>query len=191
MVLWDVSKVTLRRSPQGGRLSLKQLEASWADLAREDASRAHQALCVLIESPSQTIALLKGRVRPVPYSDRKTINRLLGELEDRKFTVRARAEKELLSRGEAVLPLLRAVLKGRPSAEARQRMERLMHKLEGPVPSAETLRGLWTVELLEQLGSTEARRLLKILASGDPSAWVTQEAKASLKRSANPKLKKR
>src|SRR5262249_2473248 len=123
MFLFDLSRVRCKGPPRAGHLSIKKVEALWGDLAQEDASKAHRALCTLAQSPSETLAVLKEHVRPVPPSNRKTVNRLLGELDDRKFTARARAEKELLSRGELVLPFLRAALKGQLSAEVRQRME--------------------------------------------------------------------
>ena len=40
------------------------------------------------------------------------------------------------------------------------------------------------LEVLEQMNTPEARKLIEGLAKGAPGAWLTQEAKATLDRSA-------
>jgi hypothetical protein len=50
------------------------------------------------------------------------------------------------------------------------------------VRSAEVLRGLRSVEVLEHVGNAEARRVLAALAGGGPEALVTVEAGAALAR---------
>jgi TolA-binding protein len=48
--------------------------------------------------------------------------------------------------------------------------------------SPENLRAIRCVELLEQLATPEARRILQELAQGFPDARLTQEARISLQR---------
>ena len=57
-----------------------------------------------------------------------------------------------------------------------------MARLDGPVPSPETLRGLRAVEVLELIGTAEAKEVLELLARGLAEARLTQEASASLGR---------
>jgi hypothetical protein len=52
---------------------------------------------------------------------------------------------------------------------------------EQPVSGA-TLRAFGILDLLEKQNSPNARALLEVLARGAPEAWVTEEAKASLRR---------
>ena len=47
---------------------------------------------------------------------------------------------------------------------------------------AEILRGLRSVEVLEHIGTAEARQVLETLTTGAPEALVTVEAKAALAR---------
>jgi hypothetical protein len=65
-------------------------------------------------------------------------------------------------------------LENTPSLELRRRVEQL---LEHPM-SAEALRTLRALAVLELVGTPEARRLLQTLSEGVAGAWLTQEAKA-------------
>jgi hypothetical protein len=76
---------------------------------------------------------------------------------------------------------MRQALAGRPSPEVRRRLGELLQRLD-PLASPELLRGLRAVQVLEQVGTPEARDLLRTLAGGVPEARLTQEAKASLQR---------
>jgi hypothetical protein len=78
---------------------------------------------------------------------------------------------------------LRKALSARqPSLELRRRIERLVEKLEGPVTSPERLREMRAIEVLEQIGSAECRKLLQQLAQGHPQSDLTGEARAALAR---------
>jgi hypothetical protein len=68
--------------------------------------------------------------------------------------------------------------------EARQRVERLVRKIEGRklAPGPKELQALRSLTVLEAIGSPQARRLLGKLKRGGPGAWLTQEAQAALKR---------
>jgi hypothetical protein len=47
-------------------------------------------------------------------------------------------------------------------------------------PSGEELRGLRAVEVLEQIGSRDARQVLKALTAGAPESSLTREAHVAL-----------
>jgi hypothetical protein len=79
---------------------------------------------------------------------------------------------------------MQAMLAGELSLEARRRIERVIEGLDhGPfVLGAEQRVQVRVTQVLEQVGSVEARRLLRAYSEGSPEAWLTREAKASLTR---------
>ncbi|MHB1423976.1 MAG: sigma-70 family RNA polymerase sigma factor [Gemmataceae bacterium] len=160
----------------------------WADLAAEDAFRAFQAMCALATASDRTAEWLKERLHSIQPPDPKYLSRLLADLDDAQFSVREKASLELEKLAELAAPTLQETLKTRPSLELRRRVERLLDKLDEQ--SAEQRRGIRSVELLEQLGTPQARAILKALSSGATGARLTQEAKASLARlAARPRVR--
>jgi hypothetical protein len=109
------------------------------------------------------------------------MNRLIADLDSDSFAKRESAERELAGVGELARPALERALKGRPSLEALRRVQGLLDRLR-QAPSGEQVRLLRSVELLEYLGTPEARSLLQALAGGAAEARLTQEARASLER---------
>src|SRR5262249_26457891 len=59
----------------------------------------------------------------------------------------------------------------------------ILEKLEVQYPTAEQVRALYALQVLERIGNEEARRLLSELAEGAPEAILTRQAKAILGRS--------
>src|SRR5262249_1545087 len=98
------------------------------------------------------------------------------------FELRERATRDLALLDDLAEPALRQGLEGQPNLEQRRRIERLLHKLEGPLPPGDKLRQVRAVEGLELVGTPEARKLLQELAAGAPPARLTQAAQASLRR---------
>jgi hypothetical protein len=80
-------------------------------------------------------------------------------------------------------PALKKALEDRPSLESRRRIKGLLDKLPAEeLTSAEELRGLRAVELLERLAQPEADELLQALSGGAAGARLTREARAALER---------
>jgi RNA polymerase sigma factor (sigma-70 family) len=181
VLVWDLTG----RAPDGrwhtARLRPEQLTAGWEALAGANARAAYAALWQLAADPDATTTLLRQRLKPAPVADAAQLGRLIKELESGKFTVRERAGAELARLGEMAEPALRKVVEGKPSEELRRRVLKLLERLEG-VPAPEQLRALRAVELLERIGTPEARRELERLAGGAPEARLTRVARAALER---------
>jgi hypothetical protein len=178
VLVWDLTGRRQRGPAGAARLAGGELDDLWADLGDDDAARAYRAMGSLARVPAQALPLLEKHLRPVPPADAKLLASALRDLDAEAFAVRERAARDLEQMGEVAEAALRAVLAGQPSAEVRRRVQQLLEKLEGP----EVLRRDRALEVLEQFGTPEARRLLAALAKGAPEARLTQEAKAALAR---------
>jgi hypothetical protein len=162
-------------------LSPRALEGLWADLAATDAARAYQASVVLLSVPRQTVGFLAGKVRPVVI-DRGQVNRWVRDLDDDNYRAREQASAELGSIGRLAGPLLREALDRKPSVEASRRLERALAAMTSPTPAPQVLRSLRAIEVLEHLGTPEARKVLEALAGGEWDALATHAAAEALAR---------
>jgi hypothetical protein len=97
------------------------------------------------------------------------------------LATRESAKKQLSELADLAEPALRAALHDKLSLEKRRRVEDLLKRLDASV-SPELLRGVRAVEVLESLGTPEARQVLQTLAKGAAESRLTREANAALKR---------
>ena len=180
-LVWDL---TGKPGGPSKPLAANELAAAWADLASEDAGRAYQAICRLAAAPDEALPYLRKHIRPVAPVDEKRVARLIADLDSDEFAMREKAADELDKLGERAAGAVRQALAGRPSAEPRRRLEALLDKqaAEEWGPSADRLRSVRALEVLERVSTPEAKKLLAELAKGAPEAWLTREAKAALDR---------
>jgi dipeptidyl aminopeptidase/acylaminoacyl peptidase len=182
--LWDVT----RRPAAATDATTGELERWWQDLAGADAAAAYRAVWALAGARG-AVPFLHERLRPAPApapDAAERLARLLAKLDDDAFAVREKATAEIARLGPAAEPALRRALDGKPSPEARQRIERLLEQLRGPAEDPDTLRAIRGVEALERNGAPEARRVLEGLGKGAAGARLAAEAKAALARLTRP-----
>ena len=106
-------------------------------------------------------------------SSAEQLRQLVNDLDSRRFKQRSAASQEPARLEEEVEPTLTAALKGDLSAEARQRIEALLSRPRR-VQRPEKLRALRALEVLEHIGSPQARTVLERLAKGNPAARLTR-----------------
>ncbi|HEY8506195.1 MAG TPA: hypothetical protein VIL46_16530, partial [Gemmataceae bacterium] len=179
VLIWDVAAVTRRGHP-ARQLSEAEAAACWDRLAA-DAKSAHAAAADLLGDPGRAVALLRGRLKPAAAVPEETVRGLIADLGSPRFARREEAARRLGALGDRAEPALRAAVAESPSGEVRERAGRL---LDGSwrLADAEALRRLRAAEVLERLGTAEARALLRELASGDPRARETRAAQRALRR---------
>jgi len=177
VLLWDLSPP--------GKETAKEARALWADLADKDAAKAYWAVLRLSVVPDDALALLRSHLKPVEGVDEERIGRLVADLDSDAFAVRERAAKELRQLGELAEPALRKALAARPALEMRRRVQELLDDMAQHQwrPTLEILRQLRAIEVLERIGTPEARKSLEMLAGGAAGARLTREARAAVQRS--------
>jgi phage FluMu protein gp41 len=176
-VIWDLSA-----SPTGD----SDATGWWAELLNEDAAKGYAAVWRLADAADDVVLpLLKKHIRPVTPADVARIQKAIRELDSAEFRNRERALKDLSDLGHSARPALQSALDKQPSAESRNRVEQLLARVAGPPSSGASLRIIRAVAVLEAKGTPAAKDLLRELADGAPDAWLTQEAKAALRRSEN------
>jgi RNA polymerase sigma factor (sigma-70 family) len=180
VLLWDVTPYA--RAAAGLAPAVAEIDALWSEL-RGDAARAHRAIARLTAAPpAQVVSFLKGRLHPVAAPDGSRVAALLKQLDSPTFVERDQAMRALSSMGDAVEPALRTALAAKPSPEVRRRVEELLADLDPTRPGSERVRTGRALEVLERVGGADARDLLRELAAGEQAVWLTQEARASLRR---------
>lgn len=182
VLVWDLADLLAKTRGRTVELKSEQLQALWADLAGPDAAKAFAAIGTLNQSPAQAVAFLQEQLKPVTI-DAKRLAQWITDLDSREQRTRQDAAAALEKLAEAVHPVLKEALAKQPSQEVRQQIEKLLEATQPDrIPPAKSLRGLRAVETLEQIGTSEARRLLTTLAGGAPAARLTLEAKAAVER---------
>jgi hypothetical protein len=188
VLLWDVGGPP--RPDRTVKLSPRELEGYWDDLAGEAAGRALQAVHALAASSEQSVPFLKARlgaVRPAKGPSDEELARLVRELDDNAFAVRQRAEAELAKAGRSAEAVLRRAAEKPASPEVRRRAERLLAAFAAGRPKPEEMRAVRGVQALEYAGTAEAREALAALAAGPPAERLTREAKRAADRLAKKK----
>jgi RNA polymerase sigma factor (sigma-70 family) len=182
-LVWDVAALGAGKAP---RAPLPPGPAGqWADLGSPDAASAARTMAALISAPAEAVPLLRERLRPAaPLSaaQRERAEQLIRDLDSARFAVREKARAELEKLGDGLVPVLQAALARGLPEEARRRVRDLVDRLGGTPSSPARMRFLRALEVLEQIGSPEAVRLLEALSRGAAGAWLTGEAQASLRR---------
>jgi RNA polymerase sigma factor (sigma-70 family) len=178
-LIWDVTGLA-RERPCRGPLCRKELDELWSTLGGADAAKAYQSILTLESCLEQAVPLLAEHLH-LSTVDKKIL-RLLALLDSDDFTQRERATRELQVLGWAAEPALHRALEGKPSLEVRNRVKELLDGIRKQPLPLEMVRILRGMEVLEQIGTPAARKVLASLALGVPQARLTREAKAALER---------
>jgi WD40 repeat protein len=183
--VWRIPDPTKERF----RHDIGKFKAHWKRLGHQDATIAHKAICYFAHADeSKTISWFREQIAPEPRLAPGTILRLVRDVDDPTFAVRQRAETELTKLNDCFVleeELQKAIAKVGSTVELRKRIERLLEKPKKVEPSF--LRALRAIEVLETLGTGEAQELLHRLGKGEPTAKLSREADAALRRLSAPR----
>jgi hypothetical protein len=157
----------------------------WTNLGGAPNS-AYPIAWALMGNPDKAVAVLKKRLEPDRGASDKEISELITNLASPKFAQRDPALKRLKEIGTRALPLLEQALKKSPNLETTRRIEELLRTVETAL-TPEALRDLRGLQILEMVGTPEARAVLTDITRGDPGAAKTKLAQAALDRSGKAK----
>jgi RNA polymerase sigma factor (sigma-70 family) len=180
VLVWDLARAFREAAP----LDDATVAVLWRDFNTPDATFALWADAVLWSDPARTVAFFKERVKPVTSDHEQRLGRAIADLQDEDLKVRERAMEELRRFGPEAIPPLRELQRTAtdPRLQARLRAFLTMAEVNGVTAPPEAPYDLRAVQVLEKIGTPEARLLLEELAKGAPGAQLTEAAKAALGR---------
>ena len=156
-------------------------ESLWTSLASADARAAIIAVQQLVDNPNVAVPLLEERIAA---TSAQAIATLITDLGNDDFAVRENASKALAVIGADAAAPLRTAASESESPEVRNRASRLLRsmKLHKDRPSDATLRAIRAVEVLERIGSPEAKLLLSKWEHASAGTTLGREAKVASER---------
>jgi WD40 repeat protein len=190
-LLWDLAaawKETAPKRPEGKAPASP--DDLWRDL-RSDGATAYRAVWALALERDRALSLARRELAgPGKAPQREEIGRLVADLDSPDAKVRARAIRELRRIGPPADSALRTALAAATSDTLQARLRAVIADLESEdrfTPDNHAHYASRVVDLLELIGTTEARKLLEALAR-DGATWaLQQEAKAALARRPPPR----
>jgi RNA polymerase sigma factor (sigma-70 family) len=174
-LVWDLSGLP------GVTPAAADRDAAWKDLASADAGKAYRAILALAADPGG-VAFLRDRVKPVPEIPASRIQKLVNDLDSDAFATRVAATAALRKLGDVADAELQTLLRGPLPLEQRRRLADVLENRGLTESDPDRLRALRCVEVLERVGSAEARSVLAELAKGAPGARLTREAAGAVRR---------
>jgi len=163
-------------------LAISRLEQLWGDLALEDAARSYEAIWEWAAAPKQAVAFLGPRLWVDAPVDEGRARQWVRDLDHDQFEVREAATKGLGTMGDAAEPFLREAMAAGPSPEVAQRVEMLLRMIPSSAVDSETLRALRALEVMERIGTPEARAVLENVSAGVSTSRFHRRARAALAR---------
>lgn len=158
-------------------------DALWDMLTGDSAKRAWDAIRELSARPDVAMPLLIEKIKPIVAADKpakEQVAKWIEQLDAPAFADRESASKSLATHGKHYEADLRAAIETTASLEVKERLEKIVEKIMKPVlPNVMEVRA---IELLERIGTADARALLTKIAAGDATHPLTKDAAASLKR---------
>jgi WD40 repeat protein len=153
----------------------------WTELTDADPRAAFQAMRQLAQTPSETLAFFRQVLPVAPAVKADALDTLVQRLGSERFQERDQAHKELERYDWQALGALRKAAQENLGPEAKRRVNLLLAHLVNPLAGL-PLRNHRAVEVVEWIGTPQAKELLDAWGRGAPDARLTQEAQQALKR---------
>jgi WD40 repeat protein len=159
---------------------LASVKSAWDDLTSNDAAVGYRAAWALIDDPAGAVRTLRA-LRPVVGPTPQELARLIDRLNSDQFAAREAATRTLADLGPLAVPALKAAQRGKLSAEATERVAKLLDRKDDELTPT-GLRAVRAVQALERIGTPEAKALLEEWAGGAAGAPLTDAARGAVRR---------
>jgi WD40 repeat protein len=179
VLVWEIPD---KAPPAAPGLTVGGFDEAFRLLGSSDASNAQRGMEYLYRRPAEAVKQCAERITQKAGTPVERITKLIGDLASEDFPVRQAALKTLEAVGGEAAAELRQAAEKSGSPEVRKLAGEALTKIEASAPSADDLRGLRAVEVLENIGTAEARALLTRWAAGPAGQRLTSEATAALAR---------
>jgi hypothetical protein len=154
----------------------------WGRLRNGKADEAYRSKWALVGDPKKTVAFLRTRLPSTPAVPAARINAWVADLDANQSSVREMAQRQLQDHFDQAEGPLREDLAKTTSAEVRNRINHILDANLVAIPGPDLLRDLRANEVLEQIGTPEARDLLRRLSASEVPTRSSRDAAESLKR---------
>ena len=183
ILVWDIHE-QMQQARKAQPLEPKEAAQLWDELVDVDGKKAFHALVSLASAPEVAVKLLKEHLKPAQETDTSAIAKLVAALDSEEFEKRDKAYQALATIGKPARDELLKALEKKPNLEVATRLQMLLDlaKTSPSQPTAESLREILAVEILETIGTPEARTVIEELSRGLNAARLTEEARAALQR---------
>jgi WD40 repeat protein len=182
VLIWDVSRLVPPSPLVERKMERDQLAKCWEDLGGIDAARAYATMAKLTWYSAAAVLFLRDKLTADLRNDADQLARLIRDLDNDDFARRDKAHKALAEMGRRAEAALAKALQHPASLECKRRLEDLLGRLEQQPEYPQRRVGLRAIEVLERIGSADARTVLDRLAKDSSDAEMAREAKASLGR---------
>jgi WD40 repeat protein len=180
-IVWDLGKIP---EPPTVAAPAKDvlMQQAWTWLAQRTGGDSGKAMEVFHSKPKEALAHFRKHIAPAKPVRTEDAERWLLQLTSSDYAIRTNAMKSLQAGDMQVEDMLRDAVAKAKTAEGKRRIEQLLEKIELFEENADRLREVRAVEVVERIGTPEARALLQEWSAGAPAARLTRESSAALGR---------
>jgi hypothetical protein len=174
---WDLQALLAEQERGAESLGVAGL---WQELSSDDPAAAYRAINSLVQRKDEAVSHIASAVEPAG-AKQENVEQLIADLGSPLVSARREASQRLRSAGSIAWPKMQAALATNPAPAVRTRLEMLLAARIGEL-TGEQVRSVRAVQVLERIGSQQAREALKRLADGLNGAPLTEAAEAALAR---------
>jgi hypothetical protein len=178
IAVWDLPTFVGAKAGGGVKATSATLTRCYEELASAEPLRGYRAIWTLASYSDEAVLFLASRLRP--FAPRRSLAALLQDLDSDAFRTREEAFTALKQHVDQARPFLSERLSKPCSPEVRSRLRMLLEGGSPLVTSPKLICQARALQVLQAIGTTQARKLLEQIATGDPNAWVTQQAHFTL-----------